>query len=84
MKKIYKYKNDLGRFTKVKPNEIVVVLLDKKGYTHQCSREPANASIKYILQLVEDMIDCYKDNFQSIKYVIQDNVDITSQIECQL
>lgn len=84
MKRLYKYKNNKGGFDKIKPKEIVIVWLDKNGYVHQVTEEPSNKSIVYIVELVKDIIAVYKEHFQSIKYVIQDNNDITNEIECKL
>lgn len=84
MKRLYKYKNNKGGFNKIKPKEIVIVWLDKNGYVHQVSNEPANKTIDYIVELVKDTISLYKEHFQSIKYVIQNNNDITNEIECKL
>lgn len=82
--KRYKYKNNEGGFEKIKPKELVVVWLDKNGYVHQATHEPYNESYKYIVDFVKDLITLYKEHFQSIKHIVQDNNDITDKIECKL
>ena len=84
MKKLYRYINNEGGFNEIRPKEFVVVWLDKNGYVHQATHEPHNENIKDVVDFVKDLITLYKENFQSIKYVVQDNNDITDKIECKL
>ena len=77
--KIYSIRSGLFGFEDIiiKPKDIVIVWLDNHGFTHvyYCkSDEHVQDAIRFIKKYVTD--------FNSIKYVIIDNLDVKYSYDC--
>jgi hypothetical protein len=72
--KIYRVLDDNQNYIKLKANTTYVVWLDVTGYTHINQADDAAAALFMVSQMLTF------DDVQSIKYVVDNNVDVTDKI----
>lgn len=72
--RIYAVRDDSHKTVKLEANKTFVIWLDVKGYTHINQADDVAAALYMVSQMLTF------DDVQSIKYVVDDNVDITNKI----
>lgn len=72
--KIYRVLDDNQNYVKLKANATYVVWLDVTGYTHINQADDVAAALFMVSQMLTF------DDVQSIKYVVNNNVDVTDKI----